>query len=94
MRLDKLTVKSQEALEAAAALASSHSQQEITPEHLLAALLDQAEGVAVPILQKLGANPALLKDRAGEAVASLPRVYGSGGQPHLSNALNKVLQKA
>jgi ATP-dependent Clp protease ATP-binding subunit ClpB len=94
MRLDKLTVKSQEALEAAAALASSHSQQEITPEHLLAALLDQAEGVAVPILQKLGANPTLLKDRAGEAVASLPRVYGSGGQPHLSNALNKVLQKA
>ena len=94
MRLDKLTVKSQEALEAASQLAARHNQQEITPEHLLAALLDQAEGVAVPILQKLGATPALLKDRAEEAIAALPKVFGGASQPHLSNALNKVLQKA
>ncbi|MRR09040.1 AAA family ATPase, partial [bacterium] len=94
MRLDKFTVKSQEALEAASQLAARHNQQEIAPEHLLAGLLDQAEGVAAPILQKLGANPALLQDRAAEAVAALPQVYGGAGQPHLSTALDKVLRKA
>jgi ATP-dependent Clp protease ATP-binding subunit ClpB len=94
MRLDKFTVKSQEALEAASQSASGRSQQEIAPEHLLAALLDQPEGVVVPILQKLGANPALLKDRCDEALAGIPKVYGGGGQPYLSAALNKVLQKA
>ncbi|MDI6740367.1 MAG: ATP-dependent chaperone ClpB [Candidatus Edwardsbacteria bacterium] len=94
MRLDKFTVKSQDALEAASQSAAQHNQQEITPEHLLCALLDQADGVAVPIVQKLGANPALLKDRAEEEIEKIPKVYGGAGQPYVSALLNKILQKA
>ncbi len=94
MRLDKFTVKSQEAIEAASQLAEQANQQEIAPEHLLAALLDQPEGVVIPLLQKMGANPALLKDRVEAEIQNLPKVYGGASQPYLSNALNKVLQKA
>jgi len=94
MRLDKFTVKSQEAIEAASQLAGQANQQEIAPEHLLAALLDQPEGVVIPLLQKMGANPALLKDRVEVEIQNLPKVYGGASQPYLSNALNKLLQKA
>jgi ATP-dependent Clp protease ATP-binding subunit ClpB len=94
MRLDKFTVKSQEAIEAASQLAGQANQQEIAPEHLLAALLDQPEGVVIPLLQKMGANPALLKDRVEAEIRNIPKVYGGAAQPYLSNALNKLLQKA
>jgi ATP-dependent Clp protease ATP-binding subunit ClpB len=94
MRLDKFTIKSQEALEAASQQALQRSQQEIAPTHLLWALLDQPEGVAVPLLQKMGANPGLIKDQVSSEIESLPKVYGGAVQPYLSNALNKVLQKA
>ena len=94
MRLDKFTVKSQEAIEAASQLAGQANQQEIAPEHLLASLLDQPEGVVIPLLQKMGANPALLKDRVEAEIQNLPKVYGGASQPYLSNALNKLLQKA
>ncbi len=94
MRLDKFTIKSQEALEAASQTAAGHSQQEIAPEHLLAALLDQPEGVVVPVLQKLGANPSLLRDRCDEAVSAIPKVYGGGGQPYVSTSLDRTLKRA
>jgi ATP-dependent Clp protease ATP-binding subunit ClpB len=94
MRLDKFTIKSQEALETASQQASRRSQQEISPAHLLWALLDQPEGVAVPLLQKMGANPELIKDQVGADLDAVPKVYGGSAQPYLSSALNKVLQKA
>ncbi|MBI5804582.1 ATP-dependent chaperone ClpB [candidate division TA06 bacterium] len=94
MRLDKFTIKSQEALDAASQLAAQGNQQEIAPEHLLAALLDQPEGVVISLLQKMGANPALLKNRVEVEIQNLPKVYGGASQPYLSNALNKLLQKA
>ena len=84
MRLDKFTVKSQEALESASQQAGQANQQEIAPEHLLAALLDQPEGVVIPLLQKMGANPALLKDRVEAEIQNLPKVYGGASQPYLS----------
>ena len=55
MRLDKLTVKAQEAVQAAQSLADQHGHQAIEPEHLLVALLQQREGVVGPVLAKLGA---------------------------------------
>ncbi len=94
MRLDKLTVKSQEALEAASQLCSEHNQQEIAPEHLLLALVDQEGGVVAPILQKLGAPPGLIRERLQEAVLARPRVYGQAVPPYLSPATSRVLQKA
>ena len=57
MRLDKLTVKAQEAVQAAQSLADQHDHQAIEPEHLLLALLQQQEGVVSPLLAKLGARP-------------------------------------
>ena len=56
MRLDKLTVKAQEALQAAQSKADQHNHQAIEPEHLLSALLEQREGVVGPVLAKLGAT--------------------------------------
>ncbi|MGH8056093.1 MAG: Clp protease N-terminal domain-containing protein, partial [Candidatus Entotheonellia bacterium] len=94
MRMDKFTLKSQEALQAAQGVAQSHEHQQIEPEHLLAALLDQTEGVVTPILQKLGARPALIRTRVQEALGKLPKVYGGGGEGYLSPRLNRVLQEA
>ena len=94
MRLDKFTLKSQEALEAASALAGQKNQQEIAPEHLLLALLEQTDGVVVPVLQKLGARPEQIKDRLESEIGQMPKVYGGGGQPYLSQSLNAILQKA
>ena len=60
MRLDKLTVKAQEAIQAAQSLADQNNHQAIEPEHLLQALLQQQEGVVGPLLAKLGARPEAL----------------------------------
>src|SRR4029079_13027850 len=57
MRLDKLTIKAPAALQAAQELASSRAHQELTPEHVLAALLDQSDGISGAILRKLGVDP-------------------------------------
>ena len=67
MRMDKLTIKAQEALQAAHELASSRAHQELTPEHVLAALLDQADGIAGAILRKLGVDPASARPRSSKA---------------------------
>jgi len=61
MRLDKLTVKAQEALQAAQSKADQHDHQAIEPEHLLSALLEQREGVVGPVLAKLGARPEAIQ---------------------------------
>ena len=66
MRLDKLTIKAQEALQAAHELAGSRGHQELTPEHLLAALLDQQDGVTGALLRKLGVDPAQVRQAAPE----------------------------
>ena len=73
MRLDKLTIKAQEALEAAAGIASEGDAAAVEPEHLLKALLDQADGIVRPILSKIGADPAALDAAIDEALASSPR---------------------
>jgi ATP-dependent Clp protease ATP-binding subunit ClpB len=96
MDLNKLTHKSQEALAAAQRLASERSQAEIAPEHLLMALLGQAEGAVYPALQKLGASPRVLRDRVGELLERIPRAYVEGGdrQPYASAALAALLDRA
>ena len=95
MDLSKFTLKAQQALQAAQALASEHDQQEIVPAHLLLALLDQEEGLTGPVLQKLSAAPAEVKKRAAEAVEKIPKVYGGGPQSaYLSGDLNQVINVA
>ncbi len=98
MRLDKLTVKAQEALQEAKNLADTHNQQQIDVEHLLLALVEQPEGIVIPILQKIGVDIDQLKSRLDEHLRSEPQVYGSGGgavdQLYISPRLNKVLEAA
>src|SRR3972149_12188695 len=80
MRLDKFTVKAQEALQAAQSLADQRRHQAVEPEHLLAALLEQREGVVGPVLAKLGARPEAIQGAITTELAKWPAVSGGGGQ--------------
>src|SRR5256885_16336158 len=80
MRLDKFTVKAQEALQAAQSKADQHNHQAIEPEHLLSALLEQREGVVGPVLAKLGARPDAIQRELEAALGKLPAVKGGSGQ--------------
>ncbi len=93
VRLDKLTLKSQEALQSALELASERHNPEITPEHLLAALLEQDEGVVRPVLQKIGANPDTIRQEVEQALENRPRVTGGAGTPALSGSSRAVLDE-
>jgi ATP-dependent Clp protease ATP-binding subunit ClpB len=92
MRLDKFTVKAQEALQAAQSLADQRRHQTIEPEHLLAALLEQREGVVGPVLAKLGARPEAIRDAITTELAKLPAVSGGGGQ-YLGERLRQALER-
>lgn len=95
MNFNKFTIKSQEAVQNAQEIASSYSNQIIDPEHLLAALVQDSEGVVVPILQKLGANANYLKIKINETVERLPKVQGAGlGNQQISPALGQVFESA
>jgi ATP-dependent Clp protease ATP-binding subunit ClpB len=95
MNFNKFTIKSQEAVQNAQEIASSYSNQIIEPEHLLVALVQDSEGVVVPLLQKLGANVNYLKIKINEAVEKLPKVQGSGlGNQNLSPALGRLFESA
>jgi ATP-dependent Clp protease ATP-binding subunit ClpB len=92
MRLDKFTLKAQEALQDTQAIARRRNHQMVEAEHLALALLEQQDGVAVAILQKVGADPGLVRGRIEEALEKLPAV--EGGEGYLSQRLLKVLDRA
>src|SRR5262245_44598199 len=94
MRLDKLTIKAQEAIQAAQSLADQHEHQALEPEHLLAALLQQREGVVAPILAKLGARADAVQQTIETELARMPKVRGGGGGPYLGERLRAVLERA
>jgi len=93
MRLDKFTVKAQEALQAAQALADQRDHQAIEPEHLLTTLLQQREGVVGPVLAKLGARPEAIQRELGLALDKLPAVQGASGQ-YLGERTRQALERA
>src|SRR5450432_588836 len=90
---DKLTVKSQEAVQAAASAAAENGNPEVLPMHLLAALLEDREGVVLPVLEGAGVRAQELLSGANAAISKLPKVSG-GATPGMSNALTKVLDRA
>ncbi len=94
MALDpnRWTLKTTEAFSAATEAARSASHAEVTPDHLLIALLAQAEGLVLPMLHSAGADPKSVLDRAQQAVATLPRAYGS--DVSISRQLHDVLSDA
>lgn len=92
MNFNKFTLKSQEAVQNAQEIASSYGNQSIEPEHLLAALVQDAQGTVMPLLQKLGVNVNYIKIKINDAVERLPKV--SGAQQYASNALQRVFEQA
>ncbi len=92
-RLDKLTIKAQEALAAAQSLAADRGHAEIDPLHLLAALLADSEGVASAVLERIGANRAQLERIAEAELGHFARVSG-GAPPQIGRALGQVLEAA
>jgi ATP-dependent Clp protease ATP-binding subunit ClpB len=94
IRWDKFTVKAQEAVQRANELASEHGNPELLPIHLLAALLEDKEGIVPPVLEKIGIGPqAVLSAIYGE-IEKLPKVSGQASQATLSNEANKLLEQA
>jgi ATP-dependent Clp protease ATP-binding subunit ClpB len=92
MRLEKLTLKGQEALQAAQGLAESLESAQLEPEHLMDALLEQAEGIVTPILKKLGADTEGIRSELQKHLASQPKVQGA--QLSISPRLDKVFREA
>ncbi|MBI3323928.1 MAG: ATP-dependent chaperone ClpB [Candidatus Omnitrophica bacterium] len=92
MRLDRLTIKAQEALAQAQQLAQSRSHQQVLPEHLFLALVDQREGFVTPLLEKLGVAIAVLRQHLDRALEQIPEV--SGGQLYSSSQLQQLLNAA
>jgi len=78
-RPDRLTEKTQEAIQQAQSLAQEAQHQEITPEHLLYALLQQQDGTVRPILQQIGVEPARVEGELKAQLDRLPKVYGAVG---------------
>ncbi len=95
IRWDKLTVKAQEAMQRANDLASEHGNPEVQPVHILAALVEDAEGIVPPVLERVGAHASAVQSEAMREIEKLPKVSGSGAtQAHLSDASSKMLENA
>src|ERR1051325_8961463 len=90
---NRWTLRTQEAVQAAVEMARPQAQPEVTPDHLLAALVGQQEGVVLPVLGKVGVAPLSLRNRAGEALARLPKAHG-GQPPQIGRDLRAVMEGA
>ncbi|WP_447984029.1 ATP-dependent chaperone ClpB [Nitrospira sp. Nam74] len=97
MDLNRMTIKLQEALQAASGHAMRRSHQGIDVEHLLLALLEQDRGLATSLLEAAGVSAAAVVQAAEQALGKLPQVQGSGGGPgqlHVTSRLSQVLARA
>jgi ATP-dependent Clp protease ATP-binding subunit ClpB len=97
MDMNRMTIKLQEALQAASGVAMRRSHQGIDVEHLLVALLDQPDGLTTPILEQAGVSPAAIQKAAEKVLQKLPQVQVTGGGPgqiHLTPRLATVLSRA
>jgi len=93
IRWDKFTIKAQEAIQEAQEIAEKKNHQEITPEHLLLALLREEGGIVSSILKNLGVDRGQIINQVEEHVDRLPKVFG-GGQLYISPGLKRVLDLA
>jgi len=94
VRLDKFTIKSQEALQKAQHFVEGSKRQEITVEDMLLALIEQEGGVVTPVLEAIGANVRLIASQLKEVVEKIPKVYGGGEAAGISRALRDLLIEA
>ncbi len=95
MRLDKLTLKAQDALKESQQTAERLGHQQIEPEHMLSAIFNQKEGVIPPLLAKAGASQTALIKNISDMLERLPKISGGGyGQAYLSGRMQAVLEQA
>src|SRR5271166_919511 len=95
IRWDKLTVKAQEAMQRANDLASEHGNPELQPVHILAALIEDREGIVPPLLERVGLHVPNVQADAMREIEKLPKVSGSGAtQAHLSDPASQMLENA
>lgn len=95
MRMEKLTIKAQEGVQKMQDIAAAHGNQELTPEHLLLALMGQEDGIVPSIFAKLGVNTGAIESDLDAALKKMPKVEGSSlGQVYLSKNLNKLFDQA
>ena len=94
MQLDRFTIKSQEALQAAIRLAADRRNTETAPQHLLLALLDQEDGLVGPVLRKVGADPGAVRSRRGGELDRLPTITAGAREPATARELLDVLRAA
>ncbi len=94
MQFDKLTHKSQAALQAAQQEAVRRGHQELRPEHVALVLLQESDGVVVPVLRKMGVDPGRAATEVERLLESLPRVSGSGFQVYAGADLQKMFDRA
>src|SRR6201996_1829840 len=92
IKWDKFTVKSQEAIQAAQGHATENGKPEVLPLHLMAALLEDKEGVVLPVLEKVGVPVQQLLTQMNAAIEKLPKVQGAAAQPGLGLAMQKGLE--
>jgi ATP-dependent Clp protease ATP-binding subunit ClpB len=95
MRMDKLTLKAQDAIYNAQNYATENNHSEIQPEHLLKALVVQEGGIFTSIAQKIGVSPSDIKSEIDSAITSMPRQVGGGpGGGSMSTLMRDVLNEA
>ncbi|MBX3295978.1 MAG: ATP-dependent chaperone ClpB [Acidobacteria bacterium] len=91
MRFDRFTIRGQEAVQAAIGIAEKQQNQQVEPEHILAAMLEQKEGVLKPILGKIGANTTAIAADLQVSIDKMPKV--TGGQQYFSSRTNTLFQE-
>ncbi len=94
MRTDKFTLKVQEALTEAMEIARDKNHQQLEPEHVLYALLQQEDGVVIPVVQKLGVNLQALISRVKAEIDRMPAIHGSSVQLYFSQVTSRIMDNA
>jgi ATP-dependent Clp protease ATP-binding subunit ClpB len=92
MQPDRFTIKSQEALQAAQRLADERRNPQTAPDHLLTVLLEQPDGLVVPVLRKLGVEPASVRQAVGAALDGLPKLTGADAAPDPAGGSSELVQ--
>ncbi len=94
MDLERLTRKSQEALQRGGAIARDHKHPEIAPAHLLTALLEQTDGIVIPVVSRIGVTPTALRNAVAGVLATIPAAHGSSGDVRLATNTIRLLDDA
>ncbi len=93
MNYENFTIKTQEALQESSSIANKNDNAEIAPEHLLEALLEQQDGLIVPVVERVGVNAVELNNKVKDLVRELPKVSGAA-QVYFSSQMQKILANA